>query len=75
VRLRIRGGRFAGIARELSETAETRQAMETYCETVNRFDYAECRLHRKGLPTRSKIKELHRSWFDGGIPLVIELAD
>lgn len=75
VRLRIRGGTFSGVARELSETAETQQAMAAYCETVNRFDYAECRLHRTGRPTRLKIKELHHTWFDGGIPLVVELAE
>lgn len=37
------------------------------------FDYAECNLHLRGLPTRSKIQDLHRYWFDTGIPLVIEL--
>lgn len=75
VRLRIRGGTFSGVARELTETAETQQAMAAYCETVNRFDYAECAAHRRGRPTRSKIKELHRAWFDGGIPLVVELGE
>jgi deazaflavin-dependent oxidoreductase (nitroreductase family) len=74
VRLRIRGGNFRGIAREL-RPAETRQARAAYCETVNPFDYAECTVHRRGLATRSKIKELHRDWFEGGIPMVIELSE
>jgi deazaflavin-dependent oxidoreductase (nitroreductase family) len=74
VRLRIRGGTFAGVARELAENAEIQQAMAAYCETVNPFDYAECAMHRRGRPTRSKIKELHRTWFEGGIPLVIQLS-
>jgi deazaflavin-dependent oxidoreductase (nitroreductase family) len=74
VRLRIRGGTFSGVARELREAAESQRARDAYCETVNTFDYAECRLHRKGRPTRSKISELHRTWFDGGIPLVVELS-
>jgi deazaflavin-dependent oxidoreductase (nitroreductase family) len=74
VRLRIRGGTFSGVVRELSEPAEAQEAMATYCETVNPFDHAECRMHRTGRPTRSKIKELHRAWFDGGIPLVVELG-
>jgi hypothetical protein len=52
-----------------------RQAMEAYCGTVNRFDYAECAIHRTGRPTHSKIKELHRAWFDGGIPLAVELEE
>jgi deazaflavin-dependent oxidoreductase (nitroreductase family) len=75
VRLRIRSGTFSGIARELTATAELQEAMSAYCETVNSFDYAECAMHRRGRPTRSKIKELHRAWFDGGIPLVVELDE
>jgi deazaflavin-dependent oxidoreductase (nitroreductase family) len=75
VRMRIRGGTFSGVARELSNPAETQEAMEAYCGTVNRSDYAECAVHRKGRPTHSKIRELHRAWFEGGIPLVVELAD
>jgi F420H(2)-dependent quinone reductase len=74
VRLRIRGGRFQGVARELKEPAELHRAREAFCETVNATDYAECALHLRGLPTRSKIKELHRYWFGTGIPLVVDLA-
>jgi deazaflavin-dependent oxidoreductase (nitroreductase family) len=74
VRLRIRGGSFSGHARELRDPAERQEAMTAYCETINPFDYAECAMHRRGRPTRSKIQELHRSWFDGGIPLVVELV-
>jgi deazaflavin-dependent oxidoreductase (nitroreductase family) len=75
VRLRIRGRTFAGVARELKEPAELAQAREALCETVNLFDYGECDLHLHGLPTRAKIKELHRYWFDTGVPLVVELRD
>jgi len=75
VRLRIRGGTFAGVARELTEPAELEQAREAISETVHLFDYGECDLHLRGLPTRAKIKELHRYWFDTGIPLVVELRD
>ena len=75
VKLRIRGGTFAGVARELKEPAELAEAREALCETVNLFDYGECALHLRGLPTRSKIKELHRYWFDTGIPLVVDFAD
>jgi deazaflavin-dependent oxidoreductase (nitroreductase family) len=74
VRLRIRGGTFAGLAQELVETTERQEAMEAYCETVNPFEYLECALWRKGRPTGSKIKELHRSWFEQGIPLAVDLA-
>jgi deazaflavin-dependent oxidoreductase (nitroreductase family) len=75
VRLRVKDGAFVGVAREPRETAEAQQAMEAYCETVNQFDYFECAIWRKGRPTRSKVKELHRTWFDHGTPLVIELAN
>jgi deazaflavin-dependent oxidoreductase (nitroreductase family) len=73
--LRIRGGRFSGVARELHEGPEKDEAVAAYCETVNRFDYAECTMHRPGRPTRSKIKELHRTWCEQGIPLVVELEE
>lgn len=75
VRLRIRGGTFAGVAREIQEQADLEQARETLCETVYLFDYGECDLHLRGIPTRAKIKDLHRYWFDTGIPLVVELRD
>ena len=73
VRLRIRGGTFSGVARELTDPAERAVARETYCETFNPLDYVECALHRTGRPSRSKIEELHRSWFENGSPLVVEL--
>jgi deazaflavin-dependent oxidoreductase (nitroreductase family) len=74
VKLRIRGGTFAGVGRELKEPAELAEAREAFCETVNLFDYGECDVHLRGLPTRSKIKELHRYWFDTGIPLVVDFG-
>jgi deazaflavin-dependent oxidoreductase (nitroreductase family) len=73
VRLRIRGGRFTGVAREPRGAAEVEEAREAFCDTVNPFDYLECRMHRTGGPTREKIVELHRKWFEGGSPLVVEL--
>jgi deazaflavin-dependent oxidoreductase (nitroreductase family) len=75
VTLRIRGGTFRGVARELKDPAELAEAREALCETVNLSDYGECELHLRGLPTRSKIKELHRYWFDTGIPLAVDLID
>ena len=76
VRLRISAGTFVGTACELApDTSESEAAMLAYCETVKRFDYDECRIHRPGRPTASKIKELHRSWFTKGIPLAIHLHE
>jgi deazaflavin-dependent oxidoreductase (nitroreductase family) len=73
VSLRIRGGTFAGRARELSDPDEAEEARKAYCTTLNATDYAECAMHRRGRPTRSKIEELHRRWFSEGVPLVVEL--
>jgi deazaflavin-dependent oxidoreductase (nitroreductase family) len=73
VRLRIRGGTFTGVARELQDAAERQRAEQAYCETVNPFDYVECTFHRSGRPTRAKIEELHCNWFEHGIPLEIDL--
>lgn len=73
VRLRIPGGTYRGVARELRDPAERAEAKAAYCETINPFDYLENRAHRKGRPTREKIIKLHRTWFEGGVPLVIEL--
>lgn len=75
VQLRLRGGTFSGVARELREGAETQEAIDAYCGTVNRFDYLECMNWRRGRPTRSKINELHRDWFEQGTPLVVELEE
>jgi deazaflavin-dependent oxidoreductase (nitroreductase family) len=73
VTLRIRGGRFAGLAREPRDADEREEAMRTYCETFNAFDLAECALHRRGLPSRAKVRELHEGWFSRGLPLVVDL--
>jgi len=73
VRLRLRGGTYNGVVRELAEGPERERAGRAYCEAVSPFDYVECSFHRAGLPTRSKVIELHRSWFETGIPLVVEL--
>jgi deazaflavin-dependent oxidoreductase (nitroreductase family) len=73
VRLRIPGGTFAGVARELAEAEETRRAEGVYCGTVHPFDYGSCVIHRKGLPTRAKVEALHRSWFHKGVRFVVEL--
>ena len=75
VTLRIRGGTFAGLARELTDQVELAEARAAFCEKVTLSDYGECALHLRGLPTRAKIEELHRYWFDTGIPLVVDLVD
>lgn len=73
VRLRIRGGTFAGRARELYDGSERERARWAYCGTVNPFDYDACLMHRPGRPTRAKIEQLHHSWFANGLALVVEI--
>lgn len=75
VTLRIRGGTFAGLARELTDEAELAEARAAFCGKVAVADYGECVLHLRGRPTRTKIEELHRYWFDTGTPLVVELVN
>ena len=75
VRLRVRGGTVTGVVRELGDPEERGQAMAAYCETVNPVDYLACSMHRRGRPSRAKIKELLRAWFDQGTPLVVELVE
>ena len=72
VRLRVRGGNFAGVARE-PEAAEFEAARTSYCEPVGLFEYAEYVTWRKGRPSREGIRQLHREWFDQGVPLIVEL--
>lgn len=74
VRLRLPDGTHSGTARELRDGGEREEAMQAFCGTVNPFDFLECRAHRRGRPTREKIIELHRTWFQGGTPLVVELG-
>jgi len=73
VRLRIRGGTFSGVAREVRDEAERDEARNAFVGTVVPWDYAECNFHRPGRPTPEKIQELHGTWFDHGVPVVIEL--
>ena len=75
-RIRLKLGRhiYRGTAREITDPTELEAAREATCETVHFIDYGECDLHLRGRPTRAKIKELHRYWFETGVPIVIDLA-
>ena len=74
VKIRIKGGTFSGIAREITDTAERERAREAFCETIHLTDYIEGILHLRGLPTRARIQDMHRRWFREGIPLAIDLS-
>ena len=45
------------------------------CSAVFPTDYGECALHLRGLPARTKVQELHRYWFETGIPIAIDLEE
>ena len=75
VRVRIGGGDFTGIAHEITDSDERERARELICDTVFPNDYGECALHLRGSPSRVKVRELHRYWFDTGIPIAIDLKE
>jgi deazaflavin-dependent oxidoreductase (nitroreductase family) len=73
VRLRIQRTNLEGTAREPRDAEERALAKDVYVGSVNASDYVECFLHWSGLPNRKKIQRVHEMWFEGGVPLVIEL--
>lgn len=73
VSLRIRGGRFEGLAREITDPREYEYARAVYCGTVNPFDRLEHIMHRTGWPTPERIRALHEHWCAVGTPVVIDL--
>lgn len=73
VRLQIPGGSYDGLAREITDPDELSQARSVLCDTVATMDFCECALHLRGIPSRTKIQELHHYWFATGIPVVIDL--
>jgi deazaflavin-dependent oxidoreductase (nitroreductase family) len=75
VRLRIRGGTFSGLAREPAGPTEAQEASTAYCERCGLFEFLEYRNWRKDRPTREKVEELHRGWFERGTPLIVDLAE
>lgn len=74
VMLRIRGGRFEGAAREITDPAERRQAKQVYAGTINSVDRMEYRMHRPDRPTADRIQKMHEKWFTDGTAVVIELS-
>jgi deazaflavin-dependent oxidoreductase (nitroreductase family) len=75
VTLRFRRDTLTGIARDPHNDAERQAVHDAFCGRPYPFDYAENMFHRKGLPTRAKIIELHTAWLEGGIPVIVENQD
>lgn len=72
VRLRFRRRTFDGLARD-PRPDELPAVEAAFCGRVHPFDYAENMFHRTGVPSRTKILELHKAWLEGGTPLVVTL--
>ncbi len=72
VTLRFRRDTLSGTARDPRSDAERHTVHDAFCGHTHPFDYAENMFHRKGLPTRTKIIELHTAWLEGGTPVIVE---
>jgi deazaflavin-dependent oxidoreductase (nitroreductase family) len=72
VTLRFRSATLTGVARDLRDDAELDAVRNAFCGRTHPFDYAENIFHRMGLPTRTRIIELHQAWLAGGTPLIVE---
>jgi deazaflavin-dependent oxidoreductase (nitroreductase family) len=75
VRVRIRGGTFAARAHSVVGATERHEALRAYCAARSPFEYLEYMMWRTGRPTRASIDELHRSWFEQGAVVVLELQE
>lgn len=73
VKLRMRGGTFDGVAREITDRDEYENARTIYCRTVSLFDRLAYLNHRTGRPTAERIREMLQRWFTVCTPLVVEL--
>lgn len=73
VRLRLAGGWWGGAARRLHGPDDNDAARRASTGTVVPFDLATCKVHRRGRPSRAKIIELTTAWFEGGLPIAIDL--
>lgn len=73
VSLRLGRQIVSGRAREITDPTELERAREAIRDRVHLIDYGEAALHLRGVPTRAKITNMHRYWFDTGIPLVVDL--
>jgi len=70
--LRIRGGTFDGIARDLKES-ERERAEGLYVKFTGPFELLESLAHLRGLPTRAKLRRMHQHWFRTGTPIAIDI--
>lgn len=72
VQLRIKGGTFPGVARELKDI-EFDRAHELYSSYTGPFEYLESFAHMPGRPRRDRLARMHKHWFETGSPMAIDL--
>jgi deazaflavin-dependent oxidoreductase (nitroreductase family) len=75
VTLRFRRDTMSGTARDPHNDAEHQAVHDALCDSTHPFDYAENMFHRKGLPTRTKIIELHTAWLEGGTVVIVDASN
>jgi len=73
VEVKVGGSRYAGLAREVTDPSERREAIELYAREVFPADYSDYAAYHWGWPTRSKIEEAHRNWAGEGVMVAIDL--
>ncbi len=71
---KLHDGTYRGVAHEVSEPTEREWAERLYIETVVRNDYFDYAAYEWAFPTRQAIIEVHRRWFDDGIPVVVKIG-
>jgi deazaflavin-dependent oxidoreductase (nitroreductase family) len=73
VEAKLKGRRYSGIAREVTDAAERNLALNLYAEEVFPADYTDYVGYHWGFPTHGKIVEAHRRWADEGVMVAIDL--
>ncbi|MGH9186765.1 MAG: nitroreductase/quinone reductase family protein [Acidimicrobiales bacterium] len=74
VTVRLRGGTFDGVTREITDAEERDAGKAIYCSSVNFFDRFTYLAHRTGPPTGERIRATLERWFAVCVPLVIDLS-
>ena len=73
VRIKIGRCRYDGSAREVSDPAELRAALELYVQGMFRADYIDYAAYHWDWPTRRKIQKAHRQWTADGVIVAVDI--
>jgi deazaflavin-dependent oxidoreductase (nitroreductase family) len=73
VRVRVGAKWHSAHVRDIADSQERDKARKLYVETVVPYDYFDVPLVEWTVPTPGKIVHKHEKWFDGGVPVAIEL--